>query len=204
MDDVATVDRGDVVLGALLRPLHRTPEPPGERDGQRLFAVDVELRAEAAADVGGDHPDLRLGDPEHELQREAQDVRRSASPTTGDVAGRADLREHAARLDRIRDQPRLDVAPGDDDVSRIDRRLHVVRLELPDVALVRLELGVDERRAVVERLLDVRDRRKRLVVDLDELGRILRERTALGDHDGDAVSLVPRLVDRERDSASAS
>ena len=79
--DVAPVDRRDVVLGALLRPLHRPAEALRERDRKRLLRVDVDLRAEAAADVGSDHADLRLGDAEHELQREAQDVRRSASPT---------------------------------------------------------------------------------------------------------------------------
>ena len=198
VDDVASVDRRHVVLGALLGPLHRAAEPACERDGERLLGVDVELRAEAAADVGGDHADLRLGDAEHELQREAQDVRHLRRRPERDLAGRADLREHATRLDRVRDQPRLEVAPRDDDVGRVDRRLDVVGLELPDVALVRPEVLVHERRAVLERLLDVGDRRERLVVDLDELGRVLRERTALGDDDRDAVALVAGLVDRER------
>ena len=75
----------------------------------------------------------------------------------------------------------------------------VVGLELPDVALVRAELRVDERRAVLERLLDVGDRRERLVLDLDELGRVLGERAGLGDDDGDTVALVARLVGRERE-----
>ena len=51
---------------------------------------------------------------------------------------------------------------------------------------------MDERRAVLERLRDVDDRVERLVVDLDELGRVLRLRARLGDHDRDAVALVAR------------
>ena len=189
VDDVAAVDRRDVVLRTLLRPLHRAAEPLRERDRERLLRVDVQLRAEAAADVGGDDADLRLGDSEDELQREAQDVRHLRRRPERDLAGRADLREDAARLHRVRDQPWLEVAARDDDVGRVDRRLDVVRLELPDVALVRPEVRVDERRAVLERLLDVRDGRERLVVDLDELRRVLRERAALRDDDRDAVAL---------------
>ena len=55
-----------------------------------------------------------------------------------------------------------------------------------------------ERRAVLERLLDVGDRTERLVVDLDQLCRVLGERTTLRDDDGDAVALEARLVDGER------
>ena len=113
----------------------------------------------------------------------------------GHVACRADLCEHAARLHGVGYQPRLDIAARDDDVGRGDRRLDVVRLELPDVALVRAELLVHERRAGCERLLEVGNGRQRLVVDLDELGSVLREGAALGDDDGDGVTLVPRLVD---------
>ena len=51
-----------------------------------------------------------------------------------------------------------------------------------------------EGRAVCERLRDVDDGVQRLVVDLDELCRVLRLRARLGDHDGDAVALVARRV----------
>ena len=37
---------------------------------------------------------------------------------------------------------------------------------------------MDERRAVVQRVRDVGDRAERLVLDLDELGRVLRERVS--------------------------
>ena len=110
-----------------------------------------------------------------------------------------DLREHAARLDRVRDETRLEVAPCHDDVRRVDRRLHAVGLELPDVALVRAEVLVDERRPVLERLRHVAVRRERLVLDLDELGRVLRERAALRDDDGDPVPLIASLIGRERE-----
>ena len=80
-----------------------------------------------------------------------------------------------------------------------ERLLDLPGVELPDVALVRLEIVVDERRIGVERLGDVGDRRERLVLDLDELGRVLRDRPRLGHDHGDAVADVPCLVEGERE-----
>ena len=62
LDLVAAVDRREVALAARLRPLHRAAEPPRDRERERLLGIDVQLRAEAAADVGRDHAQLRLGD----------------------------------------------------------------------------------------------------------------------------------------------
>ena len=53
-------------------------------------------------------------------------------------------------------------------------------------------------RAVGDRRLDVRHRRERLVVDVDQLGGVLRGRAALGDDHRHPVAGEPRLVGRER------
>jgi len=50
LDHVAAVDRGQVALAAGLRPLDRASQPARDYERERLFCVDVELRAEAAAD----------------------------------------------------------------------------------------------------------------------------------------------------------
>ena len=77
--------------------------------------------------------------------------------------------------------PRLRRDPGDD--------------------LVAPEVGVDERRALGDPLLDVEDRRERLVVDLDEGGRLGRGLGRLGGDgrhrvadEADAVGREDRLV----------
>jgi hypothetical protein len=197
VDDVAPVDRPDVVLRALLGPLHRSPEATRDRNRDRPLAVDLDLRAEAAADVGCDHADLRLGDAEHKLEHEALDVWRLCRRPQRDVAGRSHLRKHSPRLDRVRDEARLVVAPSDDHVGGVYRRLHRLGLELPQVALVRSEVLVDDRRAVRERLLDACDRRERLPVDVDELGGVLCERARLSDDYRNRIALVPRLVGGE-------
>ncbi len=106
--------------------------------------------------------------------------------------------EHAPRLYRVGDEPLLAVALLHRDGRLREDAVGVVRLQRPGVAAVRPELLVDDRSAVRERGLRVDDRLERLVVDLDELGRVLGERAALGEDDGDAVACVPHLVRRER------
>ena len=195
-DDVATVDRRQRILRPLLDPLHRPAEPAGERDREELLGVDVELRAEAAADVGCDDPQLRLGQAERRRGEDAQDVRDLGGRPERHVSTRLRPREHATRLDRVRDQPRLHVAVLDDDVGAL---VESAARELPDVRDVRAELPVGEGRAVLRRCLHVDDRVERLVGDLDELRGVDRVRARVGDHDRDAVSLVARLADGERE-----
>jgi hypothetical protein len=106
-----------------------------------------------------------------------------------------DLREHAARLDRVRDQRRLVVAPRHDDVGarrrtlrrRASRRSTFVPSSSWTSGAPSCERPSTRHRPV-----------ERLVVDVDELGRVRRGARRLGDHDRDAVALVARLVRRER------
>ena len=196
---VAAVDRGEVALRALLRPLHRPADPLRQSERERLLGVDVELRAEAAADVRRDHPQARLGHAEDDREPEAQDVRDLGRRPERVLVGRGLVgRDHAARLDRVRDQALLAVALLHGHGRVAEDALDVAALELPGEAVVRAEVVVEDRRAVGERLLGVDHGRKLLVVDLDELGRVLRQSARLGDHDRDAVALVAHLVGGER------
>ena len=61
----AVVGRGHV-LRARLDPLHRPPSLRERPQTSDLLAVDLQLRAEAAADVGRDHADLVLAHPEQD------------------------------------------------------------------------------------------------------------------------------------------
>ena len=116
----------------------------------------------------------------------------------GDLVGRADLGQYASWLHGVRDQTRLDIATRDYDVGSVDSCLDVVGLELPDVALVGPVLLVHQRCPVLERSFDIGDRAERLVVDLDQLCRVLGECTTLRDDDRDSVALEARLADGER------
>ena len=199
LQDVAPVDGRHVGLGALLRPLDRKPEPPCEHEAQGLLRVDVELRAEPTADVGGDDPELGLRDPRRSGEghpRDVRDLRRR--PHRVLIRREHRLHEDAPRLDRVRDQPLLAVVLLHGDRRLGEEPVDLARLQRPGVRAVLLVLVVDERGRVAHRLPDVSDSRERLVVDLDELRGVLRERTALGNDDRDAVPRVARLVRAQR------
>ena len=63
---------------------------------------------------------------------------------------------------------------------------------------VRAGVVVEHRRVGVLRLARVDERVERLVVDLDELGRVARELARLGDDGDDRLADVAHLADRER------
>ncbi len=110
------------------------------------------------------------------------------------VATRFETRDDSAGLDRVRDQRRLDIAVLHDHVGAL---VECTGVQLPDVGDVGAEILVNERRAFLGGRLDVDDRVERLVLDLDELGRVDGIRTRIGDDDRDAVPLVVHLRDRE-------
>ena len=194
--EVAAVDRRERVLRALLHPLHRRAQPPRDRDREQLLGIDVQLRAEPAADVGGDHAQLRLGHPERGGGEQPQDVRYLRRRPQRDVPAGLGPGDDATGLDRVRDQRGLHVAVLDDHVGAVVERS---RLELPDVRDVRPELLVHEGSAVLRGGLDIDQHLERLVVDVDELRRIDRVRARVRDHDRDTVALVVHLADGERE-----
>ena len=108
------------------------------------------------------------------------------------------LHQHAARLDRVRDQPLLAVALLDRDLRVRELLVHFARSELPRVAAVRAEVVVEDRRAILERPLRIDDRGQRLVLHLDKLRRVASLRARLREHDRHAVADVARLVDGQR------
>ena len=75
-DVVAAMRVGEEGLGAVGGPLHRPADLLRRPDADRLFGVDEDLRAEAAAHVGRDHAQLVLRrDADEGRQHEARDVR---------------------------------------------------------------------------------------------------------------------------------
>ena len=191
--------RRQVPLAPRLDPLDRPSDPPSERERERLLGVDVQLRAESAADVGRDHAELRLGDPQHHRERHARDVRDLRRRPHRQLArGREGLDKHAARLDRVRDQPLLAIPLPHDDVRSFELLVDRSSRKRPRVAPVRAELLVDERRALRERELGIDHDRQRLVVDLHQLGSVACGLAALRDDDRNTVADIAGLVHGER------
>ena len=116
LDLVAAVVGGHQRLAAGLGPLDRLAEPAGHQEREHLLRGDLQLAAEAAADVGGDDPQLVLGDAGDHRQHHPQDVRDlGRRPHREVVALRLD--DDRARLHERRDQPLLDEPPADDDLG---------------------------------------------------------------------------------------
>jgi hypothetical protein len=185
-DLVAAVVGGEHVLRARLDPLHRAVELARERRERDLLAVDLQLAAEAAADVGRDARMRSSLMPRMSARKSLQEV--------GDLGGRVDrqvgpaeVRDDAARLDRARRRAVVDDPPLDDDVASTARPARPRRARARATTRGRgsSRTLVDERRAVLERRLDVGDDRQRVVLDEDVLAASIDRVAVLADDDGD-------------------
>ena len=154
-----------VLLVACEDATRRPAELHREERGDDRVLSDAALRAEAAAHVIAENADLR----ERQLDREVQALthRERVLGRLPDGENVAVPRRHrAVRLERIVDLRRCAVRRVDDGVGLADRPPHVaslVRARFGDVAV-----ALEPRRDVADRLLEVDDMRKQLVVDLDE------------------------------------
>ena len=116
------VDGSDQRFGAVLAPAHRTSHDARQQRDQALLAQEVLLVAEAATDVGSDHPHVRLREP-------------------------ADLGDHGAELMRLlRRREQREAAP-----AGVERCLRTVTLERQAHDPVALERLVQHVRGTVER-----------------------------------------------------
>jgi hypothetical protein len=177
-----------------------TKDSLGGPGAHHILGVQIDLRAEAAADVGRDHAHLVLGQTQHERGHEqpldvrvlAGDVERIAvvGARVGGVRG--------ARLDGVGDKAVVD------DFERghvrgsgeglVDRGLVA---ETPDVAGVVGRRVVHHRRALLARVARADDRGQLLVIDLHQLGGVARLLLGFGDDDRDVVADVARFALRE-------
>src|SRR5205085_9193638 len=135
-DLIAPMNRRLHVLAPRLDPLaglsrlHRNPTE------QRLLRIDVQLRAEAAADLRRDDAQFVFRHADHERELRAQEVRNLRRRPDGEfLFARQITREHAARLDRHGRETLIDDALLDDVRRRSERRF--------DVALARRQLISD-------------------------------------------------------------
>jgi hypothetical protein len=160
-----------------------------------LLGVDVQLGAEAAAHVGGDHADLGLADVEGEGQQHLEDVRDLGGRPDGVLALGGDrLDDHAPGLDRVGDQPRVVVALLDHHRGLGEHLVDVAVGQHPGVGLVGAERVVDDGRALVHGLHHVGDHRQLVVVDFDGLDGVGGVLAAVGHHHGDDLAHVVDAV----------
>ena len=73
------------VLAALLAPAHRAAQGAGQRGDGQFLAIQRDLLAETAADVGADHGDLGFGQAEAGGERGAVGVRHLGADMHGQM-----------------------------------------------------------------------------------------------------------------------
>ena len=98
IDVAAAVDGGEEILAAGFDPLHRLADLHGDEAHQRFFGVDVELAAEAAADLGRDDAQAVFGQAEHLRDERAHEVRNLRGRIEREAFRRALIGHDAARF----------------------------------------------------------------------------------------------------------
>ena len=173
----------DQVLGAVLDPLDRHAGDDRAGDRAHVARVDRHLVAEAAADVVAADADHVLGQAGDVRVHRAVRVRRLVAVVDVELAGlRVEVGDDAARLERRRVAARVDDVAADDRVGLGEGAVGGLLVAgLPGragqvVALAGLVVA-DQRRVGVERLAGVDDRRQRLVLDVDQLQRVVAPST---------------------------
>jgi hypothetical protein len=188
---------GTEVLAPVLDPLDRAPEADRRSDRRRLLRARVHLQAEAATDVGHDHPDLVLVEPEHAGEERPRVVGALRGDVDREVLAVAlPLGDDATRLHRHRRVPVLaeglrehDRCAGDDLVDVRTRHGRGDRVQH-----VGLAAGVHEGRALGHRLLVVDDRLLGLDLDDDGVDGVLGAVAGVGDHHGDRLAHRPHVT----------
>ena len=188
---VASVVVGEVRFGPIPGPLHRPTQLARRPQHERHLRKDARTQPERAAHVGAHHPQLRLRDPEHVTRdplAHRVDVLQPGMERVAPVR-RVVASESGTRLHRVH------AHPGDRKANAGDVRrphyggLHGLRVSEPDsVADVVGTVLPDRRRSLGQRLLGGGHHGQRLVLDLDEIGRIARPGGSVGHHERHAVA----------------
>ena len=186
------VDVGRERLRAPCLPRDGPAEPHRTPRDDRLGLVVLALEAEAAADVGGDDPDLVLGEAERagdhaavvvgHLRRERH---REAAPA-GPVLG-----EDAPGFERVRGEALVHERQLDDVVGVVEGRggLGLVA-DRPHQRDVVLDVGVEPWRPGTGGADGIGHGLEPVVTDLDQLGRLVGGVGVLGDDDREGLAGV--------------
>ena len=196
----ASVCRRLQALGPVLNPLHRSLGDLRCGRGEVLLRVRPELRAETAAHVVADDPELRLRDTErasHEQPDEVGHLRRGpegASVVVRDVVGDATAGLHRGRKNSL-----LTDALLEDNLSLREHRIDVAAGECCVPADVVRAVALHQRAPRHHGLFDVHHRGKRLVVDNNQLGGIVGQVPIIGDHHRDRLPGIRGLLGCDRE-----
>ena len=188
-------------LGAVAGPLDRPAQLLRGERGHRVLGIEHRLHAEAAADIGRDHPDLFGREAEIGGERVAERPGSLGAGMDGELAlAPFQLGHGRPRLHRVADEAVVDQLELGDVRGLGEGRVHRAGVAIvPVIGDVVGALGMDLRLAGLEGGRGVGDRVQGLVVDLDQLGRVAGLGPGLGDHEGHVVADIAGLVgDQDR------
>ena len=196
---VAGVDVGGETLQPVGDELYRAAHDLGDGGGRDLVGVDMHLDPVGPAHVAADHPHPAFGNVEVLGQNRLDHVRRLGGVVGGHLPlGRVPVDEDGTGFERDAGVPRGAEAGRDHLVGRGHRGLHVAFFVQPPEGEVVAEVGVDHRRAGIERGHRVGDHRKRVVVHVDPGGAVLCRGAGRGDDGHHRLAHPCRAVDRQR------
>ncbi len=185
----------DEVLAACLGPANRLTR--GASEPRKDDVLDREpLAAEAAADVRRHDPHLLGLQPEEQAEHHLVGVRRLRRQPDRQAAVVAERRERRPRLQRAGGEPLGDDLATDDHLAAVEQ-LAGSGASGGCRRQTLLPIRFEQQDLVAQRALDVRHHRQRLVLDVDELGRVRRAGPRRCEHDGDDVAGEPHLLGGE-------
>ncbi len=202
----AHLRRGDVIAGLTVggerfQPvrgeLHRFAQHFGDSGDGQFLAMDVDLQAEPAADIGRDDAHPVFGNAEMTRKHILHLVRRLVGMVYGQsFFDRIPMGQDRATFERHRRvTPEFEILF--DRERRIRQRHRCVTgdggvFETPVVA----EIWMNRRRRRIQRLQDIHHGRQFLVLDDHQIGGVFRLGAARGDDGGDGFALVTGMIDR--------
>jgi hypothetical protein len=186
------------VLPPRLDPLDRPAEPTGQLGHHDVLGVVHALGAEAAAHVRrGDHPHPILGQPELPGDHPSMPVDHLHRPADRQRLV-APLGDERARLEGMRAPARQADARAHHHRRGAERRLHVAHALAPLRDHVAADLLVEDGGAGGQRGLDVHHRGQRLVLDADQIERVVGAVDVVGDHRRHRLPNEAHAAGRER------
>ena len=196
-DVVAPLRVGHLALGPGRDPAGGPPDLARHPRHDDFLGVVEDLAAESAAHVGGDHPQLALGNPEREGGEQQPDRVRvlAGGPDRHLLGRRVPLRRGGAGFHRRGDEALVHELDLHDLVGLGEGLVTGLLVpERPVVGDVVLDLGVDEGRTLIHGAARIDHGRKRLVVHLDRLDRVGGDVGILRDHHGHRIPHVADAV----------
>ena len=186
--------RAEQVLPAVFDPLHRPAELSCRAGDQVVLGIELAAHAEAAADIGLQHVDAFLGKVHALRQEAARGERRLGRARDRELGSRlVPVGQQASGFDGHRGVP-LHAEGFPPHVGRDCHRRGRVALGR---SIGNRDVGAlffEQERVVPAGRMPVRNRGQRLDVGLDDIGRVLGERDAVGHDDRDRLSHVTDLA----------